>query len=72
MDYQGTLEVLCGLCTKVGSEVFNSSLAHDCFCGSGMGDFRSVDGKVLAFIVKAVNAAILEHERPDYSKCGHH
>jgi len=63
MDKQVVIHRLCKLSTKVGAEVFQDKVSHDCFCGDNrisdtvLNTF-TFSKKVIEFIEQAVNKAI--------------
>jgi hypothetical protein len=63
MNKKELTERLCELVTRVGVDVFNSQVPHECFCGTLMNDNPIVDKSVVDFIENAVASAIRDRKK---------
>lgn len=54
------IKQLCLLCTKIGEDVFDSCIPHDCFCGDNKNfefDFQFAE-EIITFLEKSVDERI--------------
>jgi hypothetical protein len=66
MKKNDSIKELCRLVTEVGERVFNSTIAHDCFCGENEYTSGIVHPDIIEYIKQAVYDKMLKtpyHER---------
>jgi hypothetical protein len=61
MKKQEVIERLCILVSKVGEEVFEDGLAHDCFCGVNMFSLNEDSIVVSEEIIQFIETAVEQH-----------
>lgn len=61
MDKKEIVKRLCNLCSEVGSGVFESQLAHDCFCGENDLSSASKHFSFNPAIIEFIEEKVREH-----------